>query len=210
MDRKNLITIGEASHLIGVNEATLRQWTDKGQVKAFITPGGHRRYSRREIANLTGIRRHGISEMLELMKNTPLAHHRIADEKLSQTSWYKKLDTDSRRQMGRYGRNVLSLAIAYISKPQNQESTMELAREMGREMGKNLVTSGLSLSESLEAFLLHRAPVTNVISEFSKGGGTMSNGIARAIPQVNHLLDEILLAMVQTYQEHKDRTASEK
>ncbi len=203
MERKDLLTIGEASRLIGVNEATLRQWTDKGQIRAFVTPGGHRRYFRHEIANLTSTHKHGISEMIERMESTPVAHRRIAEERLSQTHWYGKMNIDSRRQMGRYGKNILSLAIAYVSKPRQRTSTLELARKTGEEMGKTLVTSGVSLSEALEAFLLHRAPVINIISEFSKGGGTLSSSVAKAIPQINYLFDEILLIMVSTYQNYK-------
>jgi len=44
-----LISISEASHVLGVSEAALRQWTDEGKIKAFITPGGHRRYSRADL-----------------------------------------------------------------------------------------------------------------------------------------------------------------
>jgi excisionase family DNA binding protein len=210
MERKDLLTISEASRLIGVNEATLRQWTDKGQVRAFVTPGGHRRYFRHEIMNLTSTRKHGISEMIERMESTPVAHRRIAEERLSQTHWYGKMNIDSRRQMGRYGKHILSLAIDYVSKPRQRTSTMELARKTGEEMGKTLVTSGVSLSEALEAFLLHRAPVINTISEFSKGGGSLSSSVAKAIPQINYLFDEILLIMVSSYQSYKNRIDSEK
>lgn len=34
---------GPASRLLGVSEATLRRWSDSGRLKAFMTPGGHRR-----------------------------------------------------------------------------------------------------------------------------------------------------------------------
>ena len=46
---KPLVGISEASQLLGVSEATLRQWTDEGSIKAFVTPGGHRRYSKEEL-----------------------------------------------------------------------------------------------------------------------------------------------------------------
>ncbi|MDD4635199.1 MAG: helix-turn-helix domain-containing protein, partial [Dehalococcoidales bacterium] len=43
------LSIGEACRILGVSEATLRQWTDDGQIKVFITPGGHRRYQRSQL-----------------------------------------------------------------------------------------------------------------------------------------------------------------
>jgi excisionase family DNA binding protein len=38
------LSLGRAAAYLGVSEPTLRKWTDAGQVTAFRTPGGHRRY----------------------------------------------------------------------------------------------------------------------------------------------------------------------
>jgi excisionase family DNA binding protein len=38
------LTIKDACRYLGVSEPTLRKWTDRGDVLAFRTPGGHRRY----------------------------------------------------------------------------------------------------------------------------------------------------------------------
>ena len=38
-----MVRIGEEEM---VSEVSLRQWTDEGRLRAFITPGGHRRYAR--------------------------------------------------------------------------------------------------------------------------------------------------------------------
>ncbi|TSA55542.1 MAG: MerR family transcriptional regulator, partial [Dehalococcoidia bacterium] len=51
--KADLISIREASQMLGVNEATLRQWTDEGKLSAFVTPGGHRRYSKSDLKKLT-------------------------------------------------------------------------------------------------------------------------------------------------------------
>ena len=45
LEQEAFLNISEASRILGVSEAALRQWTDEGKIKAFITPGGHRRYS---------------------------------------------------------------------------------------------------------------------------------------------------------------------
>jgi excisionase family DNA binding protein len=41
--------VGRAAQYLGVSEPTLRKWTDTGQLSAFRTPGGHRRYQLREL-----------------------------------------------------------------------------------------------------------------------------------------------------------------
>lgn len=47
-----MIPIGEAARILGVTTTTLRRWTDQGQVAAYRTPGGQRRYLRSEIEAL--------------------------------------------------------------------------------------------------------------------------------------------------------------
>lgn len=50
--REEWLTLGEACALVGVSPATLRRWSDKGDVRAFTTPGGHRRFARSAILGL--------------------------------------------------------------------------------------------------------------------------------------------------------------
>ena len=45
------LTLGQAAAYLGVAQSTLRKWTDSGRVPAFKTPGGHRRYRRRDLDN---------------------------------------------------------------------------------------------------------------------------------------------------------------
>src|SRR5919201_3132626 len=42
-------TLGQAAKYLGVAQSTIRKWTDSGRVPAFKTPGGHRRYRRRDL-----------------------------------------------------------------------------------------------------------------------------------------------------------------
>ncbi len=49
MTGEKYLSISEAARMPGVSDAALRQWTDEGRTKAFITPGGYRRYSRAEL-----------------------------------------------------------------------------------------------------------------------------------------------------------------
>ncbi len=50
--REQWLTLGEACALVGVSPATLRRWSDNGDVRAFTTPGGHRRFARSAILGL--------------------------------------------------------------------------------------------------------------------------------------------------------------
>jgi len=203
MSKGLLLTIGEASHILGVSEATLRQWTDNGKVKAFVTPGGHRRYSRAELAKLTGAHRYGIKELIKKMETSQ--HLQIVPERLARVPWYKKLGVKSRRKLGEFGREILDLAVAYISRRRQRGEISKQAKKLGGELGKYLAESGLSLTDSLKAFLLYRAPVADIVLEVAKGGGILSQGVVEVMPEVNQLLDDILLSLVSAYQGGKGR-----
>jgi excisionase family DNA binding protein len=43
------LTLGQAARFLGVAQSTIRKWSDHGRVPAFYTPGGHRRYRRRDL-----------------------------------------------------------------------------------------------------------------------------------------------------------------
>src|ERR687896_1917800 len=51
------LTLGEAAKYLGVAQSTIRKWSDSGRLPAFYTPGGHRRFRRRDLdAFLSGSR----------------------------------------------------------------------------------------------------------------------------------------------------------
>ena len=39
------LTLKDASAFLGVHYTTVRNWADRGEIRVFRTPGGHRRFS---------------------------------------------------------------------------------------------------------------------------------------------------------------------
>ena len=54
MKKDKLITLSEASTMLGVHKDTLRNWSDTGKIKSVRTPGGHRKFSISEIQKHMG------------------------------------------------------------------------------------------------------------------------------------------------------------
>jgi len=48
----SLLSLGQASALLGISPSTLRNWADQGHVRFVRTRGGHRRFFQQDIANL--------------------------------------------------------------------------------------------------------------------------------------------------------------
>lgn len=56
IEKRDLLTIGEASLYLGVSIDTLRRWEKRGRLEPFRSPGGHRYYERKELDKLFGKR----------------------------------------------------------------------------------------------------------------------------------------------------------
>src|SRR3954468_19522571 len=48
-DEADWLTLGQAARYLGVAQSTIRKWSDSGRVRAFKTPGRHRRYRRDDL-----------------------------------------------------------------------------------------------------------------------------------------------------------------
>ncbi len=191
--------------MLGVSEAALRQWTDEGKVKAFITPGGHRRYSKTELEKLLSShpKTLGIKDLVSELEETAGLHREIARQLLSSAPWYDKLNKESQEHFAEIGRRLLNLIIKYVTEPSRREETTRLARQAGHETGQILAELGLPLTHSVEAFLLHRDPIMNVASHLIKRGESFSGRIVEAIPLVNRIMDEALVALVIAHQQYQ-------
>jgi len=202
--RSSLLTIGEACRILGVSETTLRQWTDEGKVNAFVTPGGHRRYSQSDLKNLVrGQHRvHDLKDLVAQIESAVPRQREITQQYLRSTAWYPRLDAQAREQMRERGRRLLGLIVRYITKPSIEGEVLQQARRLGQEYGIELARMGLSLSDALEAFTLHRTPVLDAATELMKDNEPVNKRTLISIPRITYLIDQTLLALVEAHQHY--------
>ena len=208
MTEEPLVSISEASQMLGVSEAALRQWTDEGKIKAFVTPGGHRRYSKVELKKYMGShpRMLGIKDLVaELEEVAPLLRE-IARGLLKSTTWYEKLNKESRECLADLGRRLLNLIIKYVTEPSRREETMQMVQNVGHDLGETLAKLELPLTDSVEIFLLHRDPIMKVTTHMMKRREAFTGRVVEAIPLVARVMDEALLALVAAHQQYHNRS----
>jgi len=210
-DKPSLLTIGQARKMLGVSEATLRHWTDEGRIKAFITPGGHRRYNESEIRQFMGTQRrvHGMEDLVAKMELVPLSEMHLARSHFANADWYKNLSDDSRARLRQLGGSLFRLAMDCLTKRKSHDENMQAAADIGREFGDCLAETGVSLTDSLEAFLLHRTPFVNAINDMVRGNEYLKGRAAEALPLLAQITDRVLLSMVESYQGYQDRMMPE-
>ncbi len=211
MGQEDLVGISEACQILKVSETALRQWTDEGKIKAFVTPGGHRRYLVVDLKKFMSPHQKviGIRELVVELEDAVHPLREIARTSLPAKAWYNKLDKDSQQSLASLGRNMLQVIIKYVTEPSRREVTMIMARDTGRDFGAILAKSELSLTESVEAFIMHRDPIINAATQLIKRKGAFTGRIVEAIPLVTHVMDEALVSLVAAHQQYRNETQNQ-
>lgn len=210
MAQEPLLSISEASQLLGVSEAALRQWTDEGKIKAFVTPGGHRRYARADLKKFMNgqPKTLGVRDLVTELEDTARQHREIARTSLNTTSWYSQLDTESQERLSSLGRGLLDVTIKYITEPSKRKDTIKLVHDIGHDHGETLADLGLPLTDAVEAFIMHRNPMMNAVTHLLKKREAFTGRVVEAIPLVAHVLDAALVALVAAHQQYRDGTGT--
>jgi excisionase family DNA binding protein len=206
-----LVSISEASQILGVSEVTLRQWTDEGKIKVFITPGGHRRYTRADLKRFMTSRQRvlGIKDIVAELENAAPLHREIARAYLNTTSRHIEFSQESRERLAELGRSILRLIVRYITEPSKREETVKQARDVGGNFGETLAKLGLPLTDSVEIFILHRNPIMNAAIHLMGKREALNGRVVEAIPLVTHVMDEALVSLVAAYQQYREVLRSE-
>lgn len=200
-ERERWLTLGQACRLLGVDESTLRRWADNGQVRAFRTLGGHRRFAESDVQDLlsnSGDSRHyrELGEMavtrIRRQLNRPPAQ---------QPAWYSTVDEESRKRLRPLGRRLAALAADYLGRKTKRAGLLDDARELGQEYGRELATSGLPLAQAVEAFIFFRRSLDDATKQASQRHSLSATDALSACEQVTSLADQVLVGLTQAYEQ---------
>ncbi|MCK5577537.1 MAG: helix-turn-helix domain-containing protein [Dehalococcoidales bacterium] len=205
MKQKDRVNISEASRVLAVSEQALRQWTDEGKIEAFITPGGHRRYSRVELKRFISQNKKklGMKDLVTDLEHVVPVLHDTATDYLRSTSWQGQLDSESQKYLASLGRHLLELIIKNVSKVSLQAETSKEVQEVGADFGRILARQGLPLTDAVQTFTRHRDPIIKVATEMLKKREGFDRRIVEAIPMVNNAMDDALISLVTAYQQQQ-------
>jgi len=200
--KETWLSIGEACRILGVSEATLRQWTDDGQIKVFITPGGHRRYERKQLDEFMDSHRNtlGIKDLIARLEDTAAPHREIGSSFSSPPGTFIELDQAQKRRLAILGRNLLDLIIAYVAEPAKRDEIILDAGSVGQSFGTCLAEAGLSLTDSIQSFIAHRRPIIEGVTAMMKQKEIVAEEILASLPLIDNIIDQTLLAMTRAYQ----------
>lgn len=206
MTTKKWLTLREAAALLGVHPATLRAWADAGALPSFRTPGGHRRFALEDVEAFLQARSRGGSSQVptvpgQLIRRALQHTRRQLPHARSGAAWYEAFDEETRRRKRQEGRLLFSLALQYVSKPEEREGILARARELGHKYGRDSVRFGISLVDTLRAIFFFRQTLLDTLEaggDFENGQSPANFRVARGVDEFIH---EVLYATVEAYEE---------
>ena len=183
------LSLDEAAKRLKVHPATLRDWADKGRIRTFRTPGGHRRFSEEDVASLGTQPKPDLS----LLMHATVGQTRIASSggRLASESWYARFDEEAKARQRELGMDLVQFLVSFLANSQ-RDWTSEI-QEMGNRYASLARQSGLSVGDAMRAFHLFDGLVRSSVNDLSAARLTRSD----LEQSVGWFLNEVEVAMVE-------------
>ncbi len=198
------MSLKDASEFLGIHFTTLRNWADKGEIRVFRTPGGHRRFSVSDLRRFLE-ERVGRTPVADSDSFVHVAVGRVREEiqKIphEEMHWHYDLDATASDERRRRGRQLFALAIAFVVKPYQRMRLLAEGRQLGREYGREAALSNVSLKETGRAVQFFRSQLSQVLHN-SIGSTTMDAEDLRVQQLIDQYLDEVLYAVLEGYEQN--------
>jgi len=196
------LTIQEASDLLGVSPATLRRWTESGDLEAFVTPGGHRRFARTSILDLlptTPKRRRRLHELGETPERVVRQYRRELAEARPTAGWVADLNDADREAFREPGRRILTGVLGFLDARSGDESEASLADALdaSARYGAMSRRHGIELDALTETFLRFRLPFLDELGRIARRRRLPAEEGMDLLLAASRAFDRLLLALIQ-------------
>jgi excisionase family DNA binding protein len=188
--------------MLGVDESTLRRWADAGQIRAFRTPGGHRRFAEADVQAIVSGQAYKPHARPGDLGTLALARIRRQLQRgpVHDAPWHVEPGEQERERMRVLGRRLVAFVSDYLSGRGRRGARSE-AREIGHEYGRELAQAGLSLQQTLEAFTFFRRSLDQATRQVAQKTGLSPEETLTHHEQIMGLADEVLLGIAESFQE---------
>ena len=202
--RSPWLSLGEASRLLGITPGTLRRWTDHGDVAAFVTPGGHRRFPRSAIESLvprprsrrpmlTGLSA-SASRVTRVYLRTQPPGRPANDPGIAALSDAERADLKDR------GRRLLWLLLGHLNEEARGSSVRLVEAEaQATQYGRRAAALGASLSATLEAFVRFRGAFIGELAAIARRRRLDTREATALLVEGESAVDRVLVALTNAF-----------
>ena len=194
-EKSQWLSLRDACRLLDVSNTTLRQWADNGYLRVYRTPGGHRRFLRDDVDSFASAperaQEQGRGDAIEGSALRKIRRSLSRNDVLQQP-WYQSVEEEGKVRMRLFGRRLLSLLLQEAGPRRRRQELLEEARLLGREYGTEMSERGVTLKDTIEAFVFFRTMVLD-----STNPGTWGLIIEAA--------DKVLVGMAASYEDSTEK-----
>jgi len=200
------LTIHEASALVGVSPATLRRWSNAGDVRAFTTPGGHRRFSRAAVLGMLPPARRAHPSMASLgQTSAPIARacRRSVRSSLAWPASIAALPPTAREPFRACGRSIVSALIEYLDADAPREASRRLADAQAAtaRQGQIAALNGVPLRDTVELFLRFRAPLLHELAAMARRRALDATDATGLLEAATDAIDRLMTALIAGHED---------
>ncbi len=197
------VSLGPASRFLGVDPDTLRRWADAGRVRAFATPGGHRRFSRADLERLAAAKVAARRPLASLGATTDRVSRAYARSYRADGSapGLERFEADERTALRIEGRRLVAVLLAYLdaTRPADRARWEAEAGGLIGTTATRLANAGATTSEVVEIYLRARQPLLGELGALGRRRALEAIQLAALFEQAVALLDRLLLHLVATH-----------
>jgi excisionase family DNA binding protein len=195
------LTIRDASALAGVSPATLRRWSNAGDIRAFTTPGGHRRFSRSAVLGLLPPPNHGHPSMPALGETTESIIRAYRRGVCRSASWppsIEALTNGARQPFRECGRCMVAALVDYLDGADGEAATERLAaaEAAARRYGQLAARSLIPLRDTVDLFLRFRAPLLNELGALARRMALDTTSATALLEGATDAIDRLMPALI--------------
>jgi len=201
------LSINGACALLGVDQSTLRRWSDAGKVPVFRTPGGHRRYAEEDLLALIG-------DGPRRQERPRVSRQNLTDRSLSayeeeylrgarDRRWFRAYSPTTQEEHRRLGRRLVDLAVRYAAVAPgatDRASLLGEGKQIGEHYGRSGAAAGLGAADTVEAFLYFRFPVVRAVMGLIEEEELAARRATRLFVEIGHFMDQVLVATVRSHE----------
>jgi len=197
------LTLGEAADRLNVHRTTLRRWADEGQIPFMLTPGRHRRFAASDVDHLASrrqstkgmgpVERMWATQALEKVRNQ-IAARRGED-------WVEQHDGDARTRGRELGRQLMELALRYLTADETGDELTGDAHQVGLKYGRHALELKMPLSQVLRVSMYFRDALVSAAIELPENVRIPQSSQRRLLGRINQLLNTVQLGVAIAYEE---------
>jgi excisionase family DNA binding protein len=196
-NRSPWLGLGEASRLLGITASTLRRWADDGQVPAFTTPGGHRRFPRAAIEGLVPAPRTRRPPLAGLGASPDRIAHAYRRARPAAPPWVAALSEGERGDFRVRGRRLLELLLAHLDADRPARARLlQQAEAEAADYGRQAAALGLTLTDTVQGFLRFRGHFVGELAGVARKRGLDTREATALLEDAEAAMDRLLVSVM--------------